>query len=86
MLPRDNVIVKQYARIFERYSSLDIKLLHQSLTVDKFDGTARARFEISDLVNADGSTVVTSAGWTRIQIDTKRGARGWQKIAIKSFN
>ena len=80
------MIVKQYARIFELYSSLDIKLLHQSLTVNKIDGTARARFEISDLVNMDGSTVVTSAIWTRIQIDAKRGAKGWQKIAIKNFD
>ena len=75
-----------YANIFDQYASLNIDLVHQSLTINKIDGTARARFEITDLVTRDGNPVVTSAGWTRIQIDMARGATGWQKIAIKNFN
>ena len=77
---------EHYAKIFKLYPSLNIALVPKSFSLNNIDGIARAKFEISNLVDAAGIRVVSSANWTRIEIKITRREKGWQKIVIKYFN
>ncbi len=75
-----------YTEIFKLYSSLNIKVAPNSFTLNTKDGFARVKFEIIDLLDSKGSTVVTSASWTRIEIEIAKQNDLWLKVAVYKFN
>ena len=70
-----------YAKIFGLYQSVNIKVAPNSFTLNKNDGVARVQFEIIDLVDTNGNQVVTSANWTKIELNLIKNG-GWLKATI----
>ena len=71
-----------YAKIFGLYQSVNIKVAPNSFTLNKKDGVARVQFEIIDLVDTNGNQVVTSANWTKIELNIAKMNGSWLKAAI----
>ena len=71
-----------YASIFKSYQSLNVKVVPNSFTLSKKDGTASVKFEIIDLVNTQGNQVITSANWTKIELKITKKNGIWEKATI----
>gem|GEM_PF-545181 len=71
-----------YAKIFNLYQSLKINVTPNSFSVSKKEGVAKVKFEILDLVDSNGNSVVTSANWTKIEIKITKQNGGWLKATI----
>ncbi len=64
------------------YQSLNVNVAPNSFSLRKNDGVAKVKFEITDLVDSNGNSVVTSANWTKIEIKITKQNGGWLKAAI----
>jgi serine/threonine protein kinase len=71
-----------YAKIFSLYQSLNVNVAPNSFSLRKNDGVAKVKFEITDLVDSNGNSVVTSANWTKIEIKITKQNGGWLKAEI----
>lgn len=72
-----------YSSIFTAYQSLNIKVAPNSFTLNKKDGLAKVKFEIGELVDANGNIAVTSAGWTKIEVNIIKENGNWLKAVVK---
>lgn len=71
-----------YTSIFKLYQSLSVKVVPNSFTLTKKDGLASVRFEITDLVDSKGHSVVTRANWTNIELKISKENGNWLKAEI----
>ncbi len=74
-----------YTSLFNLYQSLDLKLVAQSFTINRTDGLAAARFQISDLIDKNGRTVTTSASWTKLSLAIRKEKGSWLKVKIENY-
>ncbi len=74
-----------YTNLFNLYRSLDLKLVAQSFTINRTDGVAAAKFQISDLVDQKGRTVTTSANWTKLSLLVRKEKGSWLKVEIENY-
>ena len=71
-----------YSRMFGLYQSLGLKVMPNSFILNKQNGVAQVKFEISDLVNSKGQQVESAAYWSKIDIRVVKKDGQWLKAEI----
>ncbi len=73
-----------YSSLFNLYKSLKLKVIPGSFSINKKQGMAIVRFQISDLIGKDGSRVQTSANWSMLALNINNKKGYWLKAVVIS--
>ena len=63
-------------------TSPDVHEAAASYTINKKEGQATVKFEITELIDKNGNSVVSSAGWTEIGLAIRKENDAWLKAEI----
>ncbi len=74
-----------FTNLFNQYLSLNLALVSASYTINKKQGKASAKFKITDLIDKNGHSVMTSADWTRIELTIRKKNDAWLKAEINNY-
>ncbi len=74
-----------FTSLFNQYLSLNLTLVSASYTINKKQGKASAKFKITDLIDKNGHSVMTSADWTRIGLTIRKKNGAWLKAEINNY-
>ncbi len=74
-----------FTSLFNQYLSLNLTLVSASYTINKKQGKASAKFKITDLIDKNGHSVMTSADWTRIGLTIRKKNDAWLKAEINNY-
>lgn len=74
--------IELYRNIFNTYKSFDLILVPNSFKLTRTKKTAGVKFEITDLIDANGNTVITSANWTKLELKIIKKNINWLKAEV----
>jgi len=74
-----------FTNLFNQYLSLNLYLVPASYTINKKQGQATARFKITDLIDKNGNSVMTTADWTRIELTIRKKNDAWLKAELNKY-
>ena len=72
-----------YTQIFKTYKAITINLVPNTLSLDRNDGVATARFEITELTDNSGDAVLAGAGWGKLKVRISRQNGDWLKAEVE---